>query len=57
MPFKHDGQRRPVGLGKFDFILFGGADLHDALKKCTGSWTLQETRHNLETFLKAILAR
>jgi len=31
MPFKHDGQRRPVGLGKFDFILFGGADLHDAL--------------------------
>ena len=33
------------------------ADLHDALAKCTGSWTLQETRHNLETFLKAILAR
>lgn len=33
------------------------ADLGDALRKCTGSWTLQETRHNLETFLKAILAR
>ena len=31
MALEHDGQRRPVGLGKFDFILFGGADLHDAL--------------------------
>ena len=30
MPLEHDWQRRPVALRELDFILFGGAHLHNS---------------------------